>query len=51
MEGLRGEIVVQNTHCYMSRGKLEDFGVLFQTMLTSNDVEHSGVEDGWTDQS
>lgn len=33
MEGLRGEIVVQNTHCYMSCGKLEDFRVLFKQCL------------------
>lgn len=44
-------IVLQNTHCYMSPGKQEDFYVLFETMLTSNDVEHSRVEDGWTNQS
>lgn len=47
MEGLR-----EDTHCNMSHGKQEGFYVfVLRRMLTSDDVEHSGVEDGRADQS
>lgn len=51
MEGLREQLwsKIHTVTCHMKIRNV--FGVLFKWMLTCNDVEQSGVENGRTDQS
>lgn len=46
-----GSATIQNTDCNFAIQSKWDFMITFDLSLTSNNVEHSGIKDGWTDQS